>query len=63
MGMTRATGMNPGFRNLRYPAPGRPALIAVVVVSSGAIATGHVLIDRGPPGARSPSRLPRSRRR
>jgi hypothetical protein len=46
-GMTRATGIKMGFRNLRYPAAGRPTRIAVVVVSLAAIATEHFLIDRG----------------
>ena len=46
-GMTRATGIKVGFRNLRYPASGRPVRIAVVVVSIAAIVTEHFLIDRG----------------
>jgi hypothetical protein len=46
-GMTRVTGMKVGFRNLRYPAAGRPTRIAIVVVSVAAIATVHFLIDRG----------------
>jgi hypothetical protein len=46
-GMTRATGIKVGFRNLRYPASGRPVRIAVVVVSIAAIMTEHFLIDRG----------------
>ena len=50
-GMTRATGIKMGFRNLRYPASGRPTRIAVVVVSLAAIATEHFLIDRGLPAA------------
>ena len=37
-GMTRATGMKVGFRNLRYPASGRPTRIAVVVVFAIGIA-------------------------
>jgi hypothetical protein len=36
-----------GFRNLRYPASGRPTRIAVVVVSVATIVTEHFLIDRG----------------
>jgi hypothetical protein len=36
-----------GFRNLRYPASGRPARIAVVVVCLAALGTEHSLIDRG----------------
>jgi len=31
-GLARATGIRVGFRNLRYPASGRPARIAVLVV-------------------------------
>jgi hypothetical protein len=50
-GMTRATGIKVGFRNLRYPASGRPTRIAVVVVCLAAIATEHFLIDRGLPAA------------
>ena len=46
-GMTRATGIKVGFRNLRYPPAGRPVRIAVVVVSVAAIVTEHLLIDRG----------------
>jgi hypothetical protein len=46
-GLARATGIKVGFRNLRYPASGRPVRIAVVVVSLAAIATEHFLIDRG----------------
>ena len=46
-GMTRATGIKVGFRNLRYPASGRPVRIAVVVVCLAAIVTEHFLIDRG----------------
>jgi hypothetical protein len=46
-GLTRATGIKVGFRNLRYPASGRPARITVVVVTLTAIATEHFLIDRG----------------
>ena len=50
-GMTRATGIKVGFRNLRYPASGRPVRIAVVVVCLAAIVTEHFLIDRGLPAA------------
>ena len=46
-GLTRATGIKVGFRNLRYPASGRPTRIAVAVVSLGAITTEHLLIERG----------------
>ena len=45
-GMTRATGIKVGFRNLRYPASGRPTRIAVVVVSIAALVTENFLIDR-----------------
>ncbi len=40
-----------GFRNLRYPASGRPVRIAMVVVCLAAIVTEHFLIDRGLPVA------------
>jgi hypothetical protein len=50
-GMTRVTGIKVGFRNLRYPASGRPVRIAVVVVCVVAIVTEHFLIDRGLPAA------------
>jgi hypothetical protein len=50
-GWTRATGIKVGFRNLRYPASGRPVRIAVVVVCLAAIVTEHFLIDRGLPAA------------
>ena len=46
-GMTRATGIKVDFRNLRYPASGRPVRIAVVVVCLAALGTEHFLIDRG----------------
>jgi hypothetical protein len=46
-GLTRATGIKVGFRNLRYPAAGRPARITVLVVSLAALGTEHFLIDRG----------------
>jgi hypothetical protein len=45
-GMNRVTGIKVGFRNLRYPASGRPTRIAVVVVSLGTITTEHFLIER-----------------
>jgi len=45
--LTRTTGIKMGFRNLRYPASGRPARIAVVVVCVAAIVAEHFLIDRG----------------
>jgi hypothetical protein len=50
-GLTRATGIKVGFRNLRYPASGRPVRIAAAVVSVAAIATEHFLINRGMPAA------------
>jgi hypothetical protein len=40
-----------GFRNLRYPASGRPVRIAVVVVCLATIATEHFLIVSGVPAA------------
>jgi len=46
-GWTRATGIKMGFRNLSSPGPGRLARYAVVVVTLGAIAAEHFLIDRG----------------
>lgn len=46
-GLSRATGIKVGFRNLRYPASGRPVRIAVVVVCLAALGTEHFLIDRG----------------
>ena len=46
-GLTRATGIKVGFRNLRYPASGRPTRIAVVVVCLAALVTENFLISRG----------------
>jgi hypothetical protein len=46
-GMTRATGIKVGFRNLRYPPAGRPVRIAIVVVCLAALVTENFLIDRG----------------
>jgi hypothetical protein len=53
-GMTRATGMKAGPRPLRvlrdglfYYRPGRPAGIAIAVVSFAGLGTEHFLIDRG----------------
>ena len=46
-GLARATGIKVGFRNLRYPSAGRPAGIAMLVVSLAATETEHLLIDRG----------------
>jgi hypothetical protein len=45
-GLTMATGIRMGFRNLRYPASGRPVRITMAVVSLAAIMTEHFLIDR-----------------
>ena len=45
-GMTRATGLKMGFRNLSY-RPGRPAGIAMLVVSIAANGTETSLIRRG----------------
>jgi hypothetical protein len=42
----RATGISVGIPDLTY-RPGRPARIAMLVVSLAAIATEHFLIDRG----------------
>ena len=53
-GMTRATGIKAGPRPLRllqdglfYYRPGRPAGIAIAVVSFAGLGTEHFLIDRG----------------
>ena len=48
-GMTRTTGIKVGFRNLRFPASGRPVRIAIVAVCLAAIVTEHFLIDRSLP--------------
>ena len=45
-GLAQATGISIGFPDLTY-RPGRPARIAMLVVSIAAIVTEHVLIDRG----------------
>ena len=45
-GLTRATGISVGIPDLTY-RPGRPARIAMLVVSLVAIVTEHFLIDRG----------------
>ena len=57
-GLTRATGIKAGPRPLRilrdglfYYRPGRPAAIAIAVVSFAALGTEHFLIDRGLPAA------------
>ena len=44
-GMTRTTGIKLGFRNLRYPAAGRPVRIAAVVVCLATIVIVHLMID------------------
>ena len=46
-GLARATGIKVGFRNLRYPASGRPTRIAMLVVSLAALVTENFLISRG----------------
>jgi hypothetical protein len=45
--LTQATGIKVGFRNLRYPAAGRPVRIAAAAVSIGAITAEHFLIEHG----------------
>ncbi|MGI5241529.1 hypothetical protein [Dactylosporangium sp. CA-139066] len=45
-GLARATGISVGFPDLTY-RPGRPARIAMLVVSLVALVAEHVLIDRG----------------
>ena len=45
-GLARVTGIAVGFRNLRYP-PGRPARIAMIVVSVATLGTEAFLIRRG----------------
>ncbi|MGH3196534.1 MAG: hypothetical protein ACRDOH_22315 [Streptosporangiaceae bacterium] len=50
-GLTRATGIKLPFRNLRYPSPGRPVGIAMLVVSLAAGETEFLLIRRGLPVA------------
>jgi hypothetical protein len=45
-GLIRATGIKVGFRNLRYPASGRPARIAVFVVFLAASETEFLLVRR-----------------
>jgi threonine/homoserine efflux transporter RhtA len=46
-GMTRATGIKVGFRNLRYPVSGRSTRIAMFVVCLAAIVIEHFLLDHG----------------
>ena len=48
-GLNRVTGIKVGFRNLRYPAAGRPVRIAMAVVCLAAMMTEHLLIDHGLP--------------
>jgi hypothetical protein len=45
-GLTRATGISVGIPDLTY-RPGRPARIAMLVVTLAALVTEHFLIDRG----------------
>jgi hypothetical protein len=45
-GLTRVTGIKVGFRNLSYPASGRPLRIAMAVVCLAALVTEHYLIGR-----------------
>lgn len=46
-GLTRATGIKLPFRNLRYPSPGRPIGIAILVVCLAAGETEFLLIRGG----------------
>ena len=46
-GLTRATGIKLPFRNLRYPSPGRPVGIAILVVCLAAGETESLLIRGG----------------
>ena len=46
-GLTRATGIKLPFRNLRYPSPGRPVGIAILVVCLAAGETEFLLIRGG----------------
>jgi hypothetical protein len=46
-GLNRATGIKVGYRDLGYPASGRPTRIAVFVVCLAVMGTEHFLIDRG----------------
>jgi hypothetical protein len=45
-GLARATGISVGIPDLTY-RPGRPARIAMLVVSLAALVTERILIDRG----------------
>ncbi len=53
-GLTRATGIKVGFRNLRYPPQGRPVRIAVFVVFLAFGETEFLLIRHGLPVAAIP---------
>jgi hypothetical protein len=46
-GLTRATGIKLPFRNLRYPSPGRPVGIAILVVFLAASETEFLLVRGG----------------
>jgi hypothetical protein len=46
-GLTRATGIKLPFRNLRYPSPGRPIGIAILVVCLAAGETEFLLLRGG----------------
>jgi hypothetical protein len=46
-GLTRATGIKLPFRNLRYPSPGRPIGIAILVVCLAAGETEFLLLRSG----------------
>ncbi len=46
-GLTQATGIKLPFRNLRYPSPGRPVGIAILVVCLAAGETEFLLIRGG----------------
>jgi hypothetical protein len=46
-GLTRATGIKVGFRNLRYPSRGRPVGIAILVAAFAFSETESFLIGRG----------------
>jgi hypothetical protein len=45
-GLPRATGIKMGSRDLRSPAAGRPARIAIPAVCFAALLTEHLLINR-----------------
>jgi hypothetical protein len=50
-GLARVTGIKLPFRNLRYPSPGRPVGIAILVVFLAASETEFLLINRDLPVA------------